>query len=68
MDPKETWFLAEMLKKMDKGGNRALMTCEDYHATLPSLQEAMKSNAAKTPHQRHLMNHYEILICGQVQN
>ena len=65
MDPKETWFLAEMLKKMDKGGNRALMTCED--ATLSSLQKA-KSNAAKTPHQRHLMNHYEILICGQVQN
>ena len=30
------------------------MTREDYHATLSSLQEAMESNAAKTPHQRHL--------------
>ena len=65
MDPKETRFLTEMLKKIDKGGKIALMTCEDYHATLSSLQEAIETNAAKTSHQRHLMNLYEILICGQ---
>ena len=42
------------------------MTREDYYATFSNLQEAMESNAAKTPHQRHVMDRYEILICGQV--